>query len=49
MERAMTIGGFDSAWMADMVADYILELAHDQFGLTRYFGMYRDDGNIVLE
>ena len=35
--------------MAGMVAGYILELAKDHFDLARYFGIYRDDGNVVFE
>ena len=49
LERALTIGGYDSAWMADMVAGYILELAKDHFDLARYFGIYIDDGNVAFE
>ena len=49
LERALTIGGYDSAWMADMVAGYILELANDHFDLARCFGIYGDDGNVVFE
>jgi hypothetical protein len=48
MERALTIGGYDSAWLADLVASYILELAENKFEATRFFGMYRDDGNLVF-
>ena len=35
--------------MADMVAGYILELAKDHFDLARYFGIYRDNVNIVFD
>ena len=49
MERGLTIGGYDSAWLADMVAGYLLELADDHFAMTSFFGMYRDDGNVIFE
>ena len=32
-----------------MVASYILGLAEDHFSMTQYFGIYRDDGNVVFE
>ena len=47
--RALTIGGYDSAWYADMVASYILDLAEDHFSMTKFFGIYRDDGKVVFE
>ena len=40
MERSLTIGGYDSAWLADLVGGYLLEMAEDHFGMTRFFGMY---------
>ncbi len=49
MERPLTIGGYDSAFYADLVGSYILELAKDKFRSTRFFGIYRDDGNLVFE
>ena len=47
--RALTIGGYDSAWYADMVASYILDVAENHFSMTQFFGIYRDDGNVVFE
>ena len=49
MERGLTIGGYDSAWLADMVAGYLLDLAENHFEMTTFFGMYRDDGNVVFD
>jgi len=48
-KKTLTIGGYDSAWLADMVGSYIFDLAEDQFGLLKYLGLYRDDGNIVFD
>ena len=45
LKRVLTIGGYDSAWLADLTACYILERAEpvwsEQF---EYFKIYRDDG-----
>ena len=48
-DRGLTIGGYDSAWLADMVAGYILERAQHLFDDTLFFGIYRDDGNVVFD
>ena len=44
LNRTLTIGGYDSAWLADLIASYIFELAADHFEETSFFGIYRDDG-----
>ena len=49
MNRSLTIGGYDSAWNADLIASYILNMAQDHFTETKFFGLYRDDGNIILD
>ena len=49
MEKGITICGYDSAWLTDMVAGYLLELAERHFEMTTFFGMYRDDGNVVFD
>ena len=45
LKRVLSIGGFDSAWLADLVAFYILEKTEpvwsDDFA---YLKIYRDDG-----
>jgi hypothetical protein len=49
-ERALTIGGFESAWLADVVAAYILEVTNHRFRRTTIFaGIYRDDGLLVFK
>ncbi len=48
-ERPLAIGSLDAAFNADMVADYLLEMAEDHFDMTHFFGQYRDDGQIVFE
>ena len=48
-ERALTIGGFESAWLADLVAAYILDVTFHRFRRTTMFaGIYRDDGLLVF-
>ena len=42
--KGLTIGGFESAGFADLVAAYILENTRDLFDNAIYDGIYRDDG-----
>ena len=44
MERSLTIGGYKSGWLADLIASFIFEKAQQQFEDTHFFGIYRDDG-----
>jgi hypothetical protein len=39
---------YESAWLADLVAAYILEQVDEKFSDTHFFGMYRDDGLVVF-
>jgi hypothetical protein len=47
-EKGLTMGGYESAWLADLVAAYILGQADEKISDTRFFGMYRDDGLVVF-
>jgi len=48
-DRGLTIGGYESAWLADLVAAYILEKTNDEcFSETLFNGIYRDNGLVVL-
>lgn len=47
-EKGLTIGGYESAWLADLVAAYILEHVEENFSETSFYGMYRDDGFVVF-
>ena len=40
----MTISGYESAWLADLVAAFILENSDEHFKDTMFKGIYRDDG-----
>jgi hypothetical protein len=47
--RGLAIGGFESAWLADVVASYLLENTCSHFdGNTVYRGIYRDNGLVVF-
>ena len=49
-ERVLTIGGYESAWSADLVASYIMEDLSDIFDkTTKYLGIYHDDGIVIFE
>ena len=43
-EKGLTIGGYESAWLADLVGAYILDKTQQHFTETSYHGLYRDDG-----
>ena len=47
-EKGLAIGGYESAFLADLVAAYLLELTKDNFYLACYYGIYRDDGIVVF-
>jgi hypothetical protein len=42
-DRGLTIGGYESAWLADLVISYIFENTKQHFTDTIYNGCYRDD------
>ena len=48
-DRGLTIGGYKSAWLADLVDAYVLEKTKDLFSDMHYYGLYRDDGIIVFD
>ena len=43
-DRGLTIGAYESAWLADLVGTYIFKKSTEQFTNSIYHGMYRDDG-----
>eukprot|EP00957_Ditylum_brightwellii_P067600 5131298-Ditylum_brightwellii.AAC.1 len=40
----LAIGSFESAWLANLAASYLLEMTEDHFTETITKGIYRDDG-----
>eukprot|EP00957_Ditylum_brightwellii_P026628 2013265-Ditylum_brightwellii.AAC.1 len=43
-DSALAIGGFESAFLADLVASYLFEMTGKKFIEARYKSIYRDDG-----
>ena len=43
-KKGLTIGGYESAFLADLVAAFILENSQDLFENSIYSKIYRDDG-----
>ena len=48
-KRGLTIGGYESAWLADLVASCILEETKDIFSDFIYYRIYRNDGFVILK
>jgi len=48
-EKGLTIGGYESAGLADLVAAWILEMTEELFDSSIYNGIYRDDGINITE
>ena len=48
-EKCLTIGCYESAWLADLAAAYILENIQNYFKGNPYFGIYRDDDICVTK
>ena len=46
--KGLTIGGYESAWLADLVAAYVLENTQSFFEEAKFDGIYRDDGLVVF-
>jgi hypothetical protein len=48
-DKGWTIGSYESAWLADLVAAFVLENTTNLFKETIYNGIYRDDGLVILD
>jgi hypothetical protein len=48
-DKGLTIRGYESAWLADLVAAYVLENTTHLFVDAIYDGIYRDDGLVVFK
>ena len=48
-DRGLTIGGYESAWLADLVMSFILDNTEHLFDDTIYNGCYRDDGICIFK
>ena len=47
-EKGLMIGGYESAWLADLVAGFVLEKCQRHFRKAQYHRIYRDDGIVVF-
>ena len=43
-EQGLAIDGYESAFLADLVASYLFEISKANFHLTTYHRIYRYDG-----
>ena len=48
-EQGLAIGGYESAFLADLVASYLFEKAKPIFRPKIYHGIYRYDGLVVFK
>ena len=48
-DKGLAIGGYESAFLADLVASYLLEMTKHHFTNTRYHGIYQDDDMILFQ
>jgi GIY-YIG catalytic domain len=48
-EKGLTIGGYESAWLADLVGAFILANTKQMFAKAKFYGLYRDDGFCVFK
>ena len=48
-DKGLTIGGYESAWLADLAGAFLLENTQEAFEQTNYHGLYRDDGFAVFK
>jgi hypothetical protein len=47
-DRGLTIGGYESAWLSDIVGAYIFKRTSHLFNNTLFYGTYRDDGIAIF-
>ena len=48
-EKGLVIGGYELAFLADLVTSYLFEKAKLNFCPKIYHGIYRDDGLVVFK
>ena len=47
--KGLAIGGYESAFLADLVVSYIMEKTKGHFKKSKFRGIYRDDGIVAWE
>ena len=48
-DKALTIGGYKSAWLADLIAAHVLENTQQHFQIMKHFGIYSDGGICITK
>jgi hypothetical protein len=48
-DKGLTIGGYESACLADLVAVFVLDNTTELFNETTYDRIYRDDGLVIMD
>jgi hypothetical protein len=48
-DRGLTIGRYESAWLADLCMAYVMDNSRDILDDLIYDGIYRDDGIAVFK
>ena len=48
-KKGLAIGGYESAFLADLVASYLFEVTNNKFKEVLWRGIYRDDGLLMLK
>ena len=47
-DKGLAIGGYESAFLANLVASILLEKTDHHFENTKFHGIYRDDGIVIF-
>jgi hypothetical protein len=47
-DKGLAIGGYKPAWLANLVAAFVLENCEDLFDDAIYDDIYRDDGMVIM-
>ena len=48
-QKGLAIGGYESAFLADLVTSYLFEKCSNQFKEVLWKGIYRDGGLLVFK
>ena len=48
-QRGLAIGGFESAWLSDVVMAFLMENTKNLFEYSIFSGFYRDDGLVFFK
>jgi len=48
-DKGLAIGGYESAFLANLVASFLLEKTNNHFKNTKFHGIYRDDRIVVFD